>query len=96
MTIKITIRDGNVHSESVNGRNGSFTSRRQEGWVTLPSGEVRRVRIRLARENTGYQPGDYVVGPESFMVSQYGDLQLGSLQLLKASVGVAGSARVAG
>lgn len=82
MAIKIKIENGSVISENINGKNGSFVSKRQEGWVDLPGGERRRIRIRVPRDHAGFAPGEYMIGPGSFVVSQYGDLQLGTLELV--------------
>lgn len=79
--IKVEIRDALVERATVNGRNGSFTSERQVGWVQLPSGETRRIRVRVS-DGKAYVPGLYSVSDDSFIVSQYGDLQLGALKLL--------------
>lgn len=81
--LKIEIRDASVERASVNGRNGTFTSERQVGWVTLPSGETRKIRVRV-RDGKAYAVGEYVLGDDSFTVSQYGDLQVGALALLPA------------
>lgn len=86
MSIVLKIVSNVVKSERINGKNGSFESRQQEAWLDLPSGERRVVRVRLGRENGGYSPGEYTVGPGSFFVGQYGDLQLGTLDLVPVSV----------
>lgn len=89
--LKVQIKDSSVERATVNGKNGSFTSERQVGWVELPSGETRRIRVRV-QDGKSYPVGEYTVGEGSFIVSQYGDLQLGALQLIP----VIKSAQVAG
>lgn len=81
--LKISITDPTVETSTINGKNGSFQARRQRGMVKLPNGETRLVRIRLS-EGKQYQPGDYIIGDGSFMVGLYGDLQLGTLELIAA------------
>jgi len=85
--LRIEIRDASVERATVNGKNGSFTSERQTGWLTLPSGETRKVRVRC-QGGKAYAVGAYNLSDESFTVGQYGDLQVGALVL----VPVAGTA----
>ena len=84
MGIRVDIRDASVEEVSMNGRNGSYQVRRQYGWVALPSGEVRKVRLRLAQGVKPHAVGSYLLGDASFVVGEYGDLQLGNLELLPA------------
>lgn len=91
--LKVEIRDASVERATVNGRNGSFTSERQSGWVTLPSGETRKVRVRV-KDGKAYPVGEYTMSDESFTVSQYGDLQVGALILVPLKL--VPPARVAG
>jgi hypothetical protein len=79
--LKIEIRDASVDRATVNGKNGSFTSERQTGWITLPSGETRKVRVRV-QNGKAYPVGAYNLSDDSFVVSQYGDLQVGALVLV--------------
>lgn len=91
--LKIEIRDASIERATINGQRGSFTSERQTGWVTLPSGETRKVRVRV-KDGKAYAQGEYTLSDESFTVSQYGDLQVGALVLIPARA--AQPARVAG
>lgn len=79
--IKVQIKDASVERATVNGKNGSFTSERQVGWIELPSGETRKVRVRV-QDGKSYPLGEYTISEESFIVSQYGDLQIGALKLV--------------
>lgn len=92
MALKVLITDASVETASVNGKNGTFQSRRQKGMVKLPNGELRLIRIRLQGEKH-YQPGEYLIGDSSYVVSQYGDLGLGTLELVPAAA-VSAAARV--
>ncbi|HMN45891.1 MAG TPA: single-stranded DNA-binding protein [Povalibacter sp.] len=93
--IKVEVKDASVERVQVNGKNGSFTSERQVGWVTLSNGETRRIRLRV-NQGKPYNVGTYMVGSESFTVSQYGDLQLGALQLVSCVADTVGAARKVG
>lgn len=78
--IKIRIEDAAVETQQVNGRNGSFLSSRQFGWVETPSGERRRIRINVGPK--GPMPvGEYTIGDASFVIDNYGSLGLGRLEL---------------
>ncbi len=79
--IKVEIVDGSVDVVTMNGQRGSYQIRRQFGMVNLPNGERRKLRIRVA-EGKAYAPGTYAVGDGSFTVGEYGDLQLGMLELV--------------
>lgn len=83
--MKITIEDSKVESQQINGRNGVFTSQKQWGWISMPNGERRRVRINV-QNGVGYPTGEYTVSEESFMVGEYGDLKLGALKLVPVAV----------
>jgi len=87
MSLVIEVKDASVEESTVNGSNGSFQTRRQFGWVQMPNGETRKVRIRLDRQAKPHAVGRYTVGPASFVVGQYGDLQLGTLELLPLVAG---------
>jgi hypothetical protein len=93
--MKVHIRDASVETATVNGRNGAFQAHRQAGWVDLPSGERRKVRLRI-KDGKGYAVGSYSVKDESFTVNQYGDLELGNLELAPDIASNVGNARVAG
>jgi hypothetical protein len=75
--IKLKVVDGVVQERQVQARGQSFTSREQYAWLDLPSGERRKVRVRVDRGQQPYAPGEYTVADESFVVGEYGDLQLG-------------------
>lgn len=74
-----------MEESTFNGRNGSYQVRRQVGWIQLPNGETRRIRVRLDRATKPHGVGRFAVGPGSFTVSEYGDLQLGTLDLVPVS-----------
>lgn len=80
--LKIVIKDAEVITTKVNGKSGVFESTSQTGWVDLPSGERRKLRIRLGRDAKPYAAGEYQLGDASYNVSEYGDLGLGNLALV--------------
>jgi len=82
MPLKVLIKDASVTTSQINGKSGTFESRSQVGWVELPSGETRKLRVRVSKGAMPYSVGAYIVGDDSFTVSQYGDLQIGALTLL--------------
>jgi len=56
----------------------------QEGWVTC-NGEYRRLRIGLADGAHPFAPGEYTLGEGSFLINQYGQLEVGRIELVPAS-----------
>lgn len=92
--LRIVISDASVEEVNINGRNGSFKTRRQSGFMELPNGERRKIRIRLP-EGRSYAAGSYTLGDGSFTVGEYGDLKLGTLELLAVPVAVPGSGKAA-
>lgn len=91
MSIKILIQDASVETAMVNGKNGQFQTQRQTGWLDLPSGERRKIRLRVPQGGKPWVVGAYVLGDNSFIVGQYGDLQIGALELLPVSATPAGA-----
>lgn len=89
--LKVEIRDASIERATINGQRGSFTSERQTGWVTLPSGETRKIRVRV-KDGKSYPVGAYTLSDDSFTVGQYGDLQVGALVLVPASAPAPGRA----
>lgn len=87
MSVVVEIKDSSVEESTVNAKNGTFQTRRQVGWIQLPNGETRKIRVRLDRGSKPYPVGKFTVGSGSFTVSQYGDLQLGTLELLPVVAG---------
>ncbi len=63
-----------------------YSIRKQTVWVYLAGSPypVRAV-INLEDNAAPYQPGDYVLGEQSFYVDKFGGLALGRLQLIPAS-----------
>jgi|GEM_PF-5881422 len=85
--LTIHIKDASVETATLNGPRGSFQSSSQTGWLDLPSGERRKVRVSLARDAKPYVAGAYTLSDDSFTVGQYGDLQLErSLKLVPVQV----------
>jgi len=86
--MQLVIKDVTVTTSQINGKSGVFQSSSQDAWLDLPSGERRKVRVRLQRDAKPYQSGSYVVSDESFTVGKYGDLEIGQLVLVPAPVAV--------
>lgn len=82
MPIKLIIKEADVLTSRINGKSGVFESTSQTAWLDLPSGERRKIRVRLAKDAKPYAVGEYLVGDASFVVNEYGDLGLGNLALV--------------
>lgn len=97
-TMKIVVKEMAVFEQTIRGAKGEFVSRNQVGWVEFPSGELRKIRIGLQRSQEPYKPGVYVLGADSYVVNQYGDLNLSrQIQLVAVAGSVSASpARQAG
>jgi len=80
--LKVQIKDASVDTFMVNGKSGQFESKNQNAWVELPSGETRKVRVRVQKGAQPYAVGVYTISDESFGVGKYGDLQVDSLKLV--------------
>ena len=80
--LKVEIKDASVTTATINGKSGSFQSSSQDAWLDLPSGERRKLRVRLEKEAKPYAAGVYTIGDESFGVSQYGDLEISRIKLI--------------
>jgi len=91
--LKIQVKSTAVQlREGTSGKGKPYSINEQEAWCDLPNGERRRVKISLEAKKPPYAVGDYVLSPESFMVDQYGQLNLGRITLQPVVAG----ARVAG
>lgn len=94
----VEIRPGSVATEQkgTSKKTGQpYSIRTQEAWALMGSGEVRKLKLTLNREQAAYAPGVYDIGEESFMVNQFGDLGIGRLSLILRKATVA-PARQAG
>jgi len=80
--MQIVIKDASVLTQTINGKSGAFQSSSQTAWIELPSGERRKLRVRLGKDAKPYGAGTYNIGDASFTVSEYGDLGIGNLELL--------------
>lgn len=81
----------NVKSGTSTKTGQAYSIREQEAWLSL-NGELRRVNVRLGREQAAYPPGSYVLDESSFTVGKYGDLAIGRVVLKPAQAAVAGKA----
>jgi len=88
--LKIVIKDPSIETRTLKGQRGEFDVREQTGWIDMPSGERRRLRISLERGVNGYAPGSYTLDEASFEVSEYGDLKLSRQMKLTAVAAAAG------
>jgi hypothetical protein len=59
----------------------------QDAWVEL-NGERRRIRVTLSDGAAPFPVGDYTVGEGSFYVGDFGQLQLGRLELVSIAAAV--------
>lgn len=75
--LRVQIKDPELHIREVKRDNGDvLTFREQSGFVALPNGEFRQVRISLHRDAKPFPVGEYQIGDDSFRVGNFGDLQL--------------------
>lgn len=81
-----TSRKGFYKSGSKQGQ--PYEMVEQEGWVNMPNGEVRRLQLLLQDGARPYQVGDYQLAPESFVVGDFGRLEIGRLVLVPAAAAV--------
>lgn len=87
--MKVKIKSAEVIKET-----GAFDSYHQVA-LLVSEDEVRKFKVgcRAAEGQTPtprYQPGEYLVAPESFVIDRYGRLSLGNLTLVPAPAGKAG------
>lgn len=72
----IRVKNAQVHERQVNGKNGPMLIRRQMAEVDRGDGYALPFSIGLG-QRPPYPPGDYDIDPQSFELSDYGDLRLG-------------------
>lgn len=79
--------DSKVYDESVTGKKSgqSWTFKRQRAWALFANGERRQVSLDVPKSQpNGWPAGEYIIGPNSFMVGRFGGIALGNLELLPA------------
>jgi hypothetical protein len=87
--LKVQLKDSQVIVETVPWQGRSFEVRYQNGWMELPSGERRKVRVSLDRGQSGYSTGEYAISDESIEVDDRGNVQMArNLKLDKLPVAV--------
>lgn len=97
----IEIKQGSAATEKsgTSTKSGKpYSIRTQEAWAVFASGEVRKVKLPLNREQAAYPPGVYDLDLDnSLALNGYGEFQIGRVQLAprKAAI-VQGPARQAG
>jgi len=80
--MKIEVRSSAVSTKSGTGKNGKpYNIREQECRVEM-NDEVRKVRLTLADDAQPYAPGVYALADSSFIVNQYGGLEIGRAALV--------------
>lgn len=95
MHIEIRPGSGATEQKGTSKKTGNaYSIRTQEGWAILQSGEVRKVKLTLNREQNAYEPGVYDLDEASFAINNWGELAIGRVVLKPRQK--ASAARVAG
>jgi hypothetical protein len=77
--VKTTATEVQAGTSTRTGKPYSLT--KQHGFVTLASGEHRRIAIVLQDPTKPFPPGHYTLDPDSLYVDNWGELKLGRLKL---------------
>ncbi len=83
--IRVEIKNSElVHVSGTSKTGKPYSFNKQVAWAHLP-GQPYPTRIELTVDSneTGYPIGDYILGPDSFMVDRFGKLTIGRVQLVK-------------
>jgi len=84
--MKIEVKSTATTEKSGTSKTGrAYTIREQEAWVSL-NGEYRRLRFALKDGANAYPVGEYTLGEGSFVINQFGGLEVVRLELAPLAV----------
>lgn len=81
----IRIKSNEVEMRGGTRQDGSKWQIPEQTAYVVTEDEIKRIRLSLAKGQTPYAPGDYIISAQSFVVDNFGSLKIGRLQLLPAA-----------
>jgi hypothetical protein len=84
--MRLTVKSTNVEVKKGTSRSsGKAYEIREQTAFLVANDEIRKVNVPLNRDQSAYAVGEYEIGPDSFEVNRFGNLEIGRLHLVPAA-----------